>query len=132
MHVSRDSNLKGMVLDSPFYSFTELTKDLVNTHTKIPSFIANMLRSILRKSILSKAGVDISFLKTFEFAKLCTIPALFVVAKGDDLVWPVHGHKLLKEYKCIKKDILEVEGDHNSDRPDIMFDSVSLFFQQIF
>lgn len=69
MHLARDSNIKGAVFDSPFYSFTDLTRDLVSRHTKIPAFIANMIRSILRKSIMTKAGFDINALKTYEYAQ---------------------------------------------------------------
>lgn len=52
---------------------------------------------------------------------------MFAVANGDDFVLPHHGEKLFEKYAG-DKNLVKLEGDHNSQRPDFFFDSVSIFF----
>lgn len=65
-----------------------------------------------------------------NYVDKCFIPALFVVAKGDDFVRPYHGESMYDKYAG-DKNIIKVEGDHNSERPYFMLDSVSIFFYTI-
>ena len=51
-----------MVLDSPFSSLNRLTLDLAKTHSKIPQIIAKIISRFLRRSILSRTGMDIDLL----------------------------------------------------------------------
>ena len=69
-------------------------------------------------------------LNPVEFVDKCFIPALFVVAKGDDFVRPHHGELLYEKYAG-DKNLIKVEGDHNSERPEFMLDSVSIFFHTV-
>lgn len=54
------------------------------------------------------------------------IPAFFVVAKDDDFVYPKHG-KLLYEKYGGDKVLKEVEGSHNSTRPEYVINSIFIF-----
>lgn len=56
----------------------------------------------------------------------CFIPALFVAAQNDDFVPPHHSEAIVARYGGDKNLIL-VEGDHNSNRPRFMSDSVAIF-----
>jgi len=127
LHASREPLIAGMVLDSPFSNLTTLSKELVAYYTKIPAFIANIARKFVRKTVMAKANFDISLLNPIEFVPICYAPALFVVAKGDDFVMPHHGESLHAKYGG-DKNLIRVEGDHNSDRPQFFLDSVSIFF----
>lgn len=40
---------------------------------------------------MKKVSLDIGKLNPIEYVSKCFIPALFVVAKGDDFVRPHHG-----------------------------------------
>eukprot|EP00350_Pseudokeronopsis_sp_OXSARD2_P004565 CAMPEP_0170551682 /NCGR_PEP_ID=MMETSP0211-20121228/9684_1 /TAXON_ID=311385 /ORGANISM="Pseudokeronopsis sp., Strain OXSARD2" /LENGTH=137 /DNA_ID=CAMNT_0010859009 /DNA_START=610 /DNA_END=1023 /DNA_ORIENTATION=+ len=71
-----------------------------------------------------------SKLNPIDYVNKCYTPALFVVAKGDDFVRPHHGEMLFNKYAG-DKNIIRVEGDHNSERPLFMLDSVAIFFYQI-
>lgn len=91
MHASRDTTIAGMVLDSPFSNLNKLSMELVKTHSKIPVFLASFMQKFIRKTIISKVKMDISKLNPIDYVDKCFIPALFVVAKGDDFVRPHHG-----------------------------------------
>lgn len=58
------------------------------------------------------------------------MPSLFIVAKGDDFVGPHHGEKMFELYPG-DKNLIRVEGDHNSVRPFFMMDSIAIFFHQL-
>ena len=127
MYASRDATIACMVLDSPFSNLNKLSKELVTTYTKIPVFVANIARHFVRKTVLAKAKFDLNQLNPIDFVSECYSPALFVVAKGDDFVRPHHGKRLFEKYAG-DKNMIEVEGDHNSTRPSFFNDSVSIFF----
>jgi fermentation-respiration switch protein FrsA (DUF1100 family) len=130
LHTYREPTIAGMVLDSPFSNLNNLSIELVKTHTKIPVFVASLAQKFVRKTILSKCNLDINKLNPIEYVSNCFIPVLFVVAKGDDFVRPHNGEKLFKEYAG-DKNIIRVEGDHNSERPPFMMDSVGIFFYNV-
>ena len=83
-----------MVLDSPFSNLNQLSLELAKTHTNIPGFIAKIVQKLIRNSIKSRTEMDINSLNPLEYAPNCFIPALFIVAKGDDFVRPHHGETL--------------------------------------
>lgn len=74
--------------------------------------------------------MDIEKLNPIQYIPQCFIPCLFIVAKGDDFVRPRHGEEMYLIYPG-DKNIIKVEGDHNSARPYFMMDSVSIFFHQL-
>ena len=55
------------------------------------------------------------------------IPAMFAVALGDDFIPPHHTYDLYHAYAGDKQ-LCEVEGDHNSVRPNDFFEKVTSFF----
>lgn len=85
----------------------------------------------LRKSILSRTSMDIEKLNPIDHVAQCFIPTVFVMARGDDFVNPHHGEDLYQLYGG-DKNLIYVEGDHNSERPQFMNDSVSIFFHNVF
>lgn len=58
----------------------------------------------------------------------CFIPALFIAGKHDDFISPQHSQQIHDAYAGDKNLIL-VEGDHNSIRPRFMYHSVANFLQ---
>jgi len=125
MFAAEDPSIAGLVLDSPFSSLKTLVGELVKRYAKLPGFVAAVARKIVRKTILSKNNVDIDLLNPIDFVSYA--PALFVVAKEDDFVLPSHGRELFHAYQG-DKNLIEVEGDHNSNRPQFMLDSAAIFF----
>jgi hypothetical protein len=56
----------------------------------------------------------------------CYIPALFVAASGDDFV-PSHHSQQIHDRYAGDKNIIIVDGDHNTMRPQFLFDSAGIF-----
>jgi hypothetical protein len=128
LHTSRDPSIAGIALDSPFSNLNMLSLELAKTHTKIPQFIAKIAQKFIRSSIKSRTKLDTEKHNPVEYVGKCFTPALFVVAKNDEFVRPHHGETMFKLYAGEDKNIIRVEGDHNSDRPHFMMDSVAIFF----
>lgn len=116
-----------MVLDSPFASMKTLSYELAKKYSNLPKFILSFVYSKIRSTIKEKAGFDINALKPIKMAPNCLQPALFLTAKGDDFVLPHHTQQVFEQYGG-DKDILYIDGDHNSPRPNECLQRVARFF----
>lgn len=133
LHAERDPSIAGMVLDSSFSDLSVLADELVEHARKqgifAPSFAVYLLSKFIRSSVLKTAGLDIKTLSPIEHADRCFVPALFIAAEHDQFIIPKHSQTIYEKYGGDKNLIL-VEGDHNSIRPRYMYDSVAIFLQQ--
>lgn len=127
LHGDRDPSIGGMVLDSPFADMKQLVSELAKTYTKIPSIFVSAAMKLVRSSIKSKANFDVYDLTPISHVKECFIPALFAAANSDDFILPHHSEELHAAYAG-DKNLVKLEGDHNSPRPSFFFDSVVIFF----
>lgn len=84
--------------------------------------------NFVRSSVQKSAGFDIKKLSPIAHVDACFIPALFVAGENDQFVAPSHSRKLYEKYAGDKNLVL-VEGDHNSPRPLYLFDSIAIFLQ---
>ncbi|KAL6046202.1 Alpha/beta hydrolase, related [Balamuthia mandrillaris] len=126
-----DPSIACMVLDSPFSSLTKVAKELVESaQVKIPKMMVNLGLRMIRKTILSKVKFDINKLEPIAAVESCFIPALFAHGKDDTFIGVHHSNELYAKYAGDKNLIL-VEGDHNSARPRFFFDSVTIFFHNM-
>merc|ERR1712127_865331 len=75
-----------------------------------------------------QAGMDIRSISPIQHADKCFIPALFVAGEHDDFINKRHSEEIHARYAG-DKNMIVVEGDHNSPRPKFVFDSVSIFLQ---
>ena len=83
---------------------------------------------MLQGSVKKQAGFNIRQISPIIHADKCFIPALFVAGEHDDFIKKHHSEQLHKKYAG-DKNLIIVEGDHNSPRPKFMFDSASIFLQ---
>jgi pimeloyl-ACP methyl ester carboxylesterase len=129
MHGDRDPSLAGMVLDSPFTSLRDLSEELVDVFVgvRLPKWMVSIAMNMIRSTIKNKARFDINDITPVTHADKSFIPALFVAAKGDTFIHPSHARKLYESYAGDKNLVL-VDGDHNSARPKFFMDSVAIFF----
>lgn len=74
------------------------------------------------------AGFNIRDLCPIAHAHRTFIPALFVAGRNDDFIRPHHSQQIHDLYAG-DKNIVLVEGDHNSPRPSFLYDSVFIFLQ---
>ena len=130
LHGERDPSIAGMILDSPFSDLRALAEDMVEKGRQQGMFAPGLLVSLvlrwIRQSVQKKAEFDINDISPIKHADKCFIPALFIAGKDDDFINPSHSQKLHDLYAG-DKNIILVEGGHNSYRPAFMFDSVQIF-----
>jgi alpha/beta superfamily hydrolase len=127
LHGHRDPSIAGMVLDSPFSDLKDLAHELAKKHTKIPGFILSGAIKLVRNTIKKKAHFDIQELSPIKHVENCFIPALFGVGMQDDFIDPAHSQKIHAKYAG-DKNLIQFDGDHNSERPPFFFDSAAIFF----
>lgn len=132
MHGDRDPSIACMILDSSFADLTQLASEMVEKGREqgivVPQFVVNIAIRMIRNSIKKNANFDIKHISPIAHADKCFIPALFVAGEHDDFINPKHSRQIHDRYAG-DKNIILVEGDHNSPRPKFMFDSASIFLQ---
>jgi hypothetical protein len=130
MYGDRDPTIAGMILDSPFSSLQMLVEELVKDKVSLPNFIVNQALKLVKSTVSKKAHFKLDDIEPIKYAKTCFIPALFVAAKDDNFVKPHHA-KILHDSYPGDKNIVSIEGDHNSSRPRFFKDSAAIFFYNV-
>ena len=132
MHGDRDPSIACMILDSSFADLTQLCEEMVDKGKDqgihVPSFVVAMAIRMLQSSVKKQAGFNLKLISPISHADKCFIPALFVAGEHDDFINKRHSQQIYDKYAG-DKNLIVVEGDHNSPRPKFMFDSVSIFLQ---
>lgn len=132
LHGDRDPSIAGMVLDSPFSDLTRLCEEMVDKARdqgiNVPGFVSSVAIRMIRGSVRRQADFDIKDVSPISHAPHCFIPALFVAAENDDFITKSHSLSLHDSYAG-DANMIVVDGDHNSNRPRFMYDSVSIFLQ---
>ena len=130
MFGDRDPSIACMILDSPFADLTQLCEELVDKGREqgivVPGFVVGMAIRMLQGSVKKQAGFNLKQISPISHVDKCFIPALFVAGEHDDFIKKHHSEQLHEKYAG-DKNIIIVEGDHNSPRPKFMFDSASIF-----
>ncbi len=127
MYGDRDPTIAGMVLDSPFSSLKLLVEELVKDKVNLPNFVINQALKLVKSTVQKKANFKLDDIEPVKFAERCFIPALFVAANNDNFVKPHHA-KILHDIYPGDKNLVNIEGDHNSHRPRFFKDSATIFF----
>lgn len=132
MHGYRDPSIACMILDSPFADLTQLCEEMVAKGKEqgihVPGVVTNIAIRMLQSSVKKQANFNLKLISPISHADRCFIPALFVAGEHDDFIQKHHSEQIYDRYAG-DKNLIIVEGDHNSPRPKFMFDSVSIFLQ---
>lgn len=132
MFGDRDPSIACMILDSPFADLTQLCEEMVEKAREqgiiVPGVVVGVAIRMLQSSVKKQAGFNLRSITPIAHAGKCFIPALFVAGEHDDFIKPHHSEAIHAKYAG-DKNIIIVEGDHNSPRPKFMFDSASIFLQ---
>jgi fermentation-respiration switch protein FrsA (DUF1100 family) len=132
MFGDRDPSIACMILDSPFADLTQLAEEMVEKGRDqgivVPTFVVSMALRMITNSVKKQANVNIKNISPISHADKCFIPAFFVAGEHDDFIKKHHAEAIYEKYAG-DKNIIIVEGDHNSPRPKFMFDSASIFLQ---
>ena len=132
MFGDRDPSIACMILDSPFADLTQLAEEMVEKGREqgivVPTFVVSVALRMIQNSVKKQANVNIKHISPVSHVDKCFIPALFVAGEHDDFIKKHHAETLYERYAG-DKNLIIVEGDHNSPRPKFMFDSASIFLQ---
>jgi len=129
----RDPSIAGMVVDSAFADLmqliNELGQGLREQGLRVPGFAISMAVSLIRRSVRRRANFDPKDVAPIANGSRSFIPALFAHAERDAFIKPGHSQQLHEAYAGDKNLVL-FDGDHNSPRPDFLFDSAVIFLRQ--
>lgn len=132
LHGSRDHSIAAMVCDSAFADLTQLAEELVDrarsNGLSVPGFIVSIAIRMVRNSVHKQANFKLEDVSAINQVEKSFVPTLFVAADSDDFIAPHHSRQLHDKYAGDKNLVL-VEGDHNSPRPRFLFDSAAIFLQ---
>ena len=132
MFGDRDPSIACMILDSPFADLTQLCEEMVekarDQGVVVPGIVASLAIRLIQSSVKKQAGFNIKSISPIAHADKCFIPVLFVAGEHDDFIKKHHSEALHDKYAG-DKNLIIVEGDHNSPRPKFLFDSATIFLQ---
>jgi hypothetical protein len=112
----RFCHISCLVLDSPFSSVSTMVSDVAKNQMNLPSFISSMGLHIMKNTIKSKINFDVTLLEPIVSVQKLTIPAAFIYAKEDKLVYPIRMNEYYNVYRGKNKILIPSEFEHNSDR----------------
>lgn len=106
-----------MVLDSPFSNLKEMLIKIGQNKVKMPAVVLSMALTLISSTINQKLGVDLLSLEPGKTAEKCNVPAVFIVAKNDEILPPKSVLDIYERYKSTQKAIIySLEGTHNTER----------------
>ncbi|KAF4667006.1 hypothetical protein FOZ61_008975 [Perkinsus olseni] len=128
LHGDRDPSIAGMVIDSAFQDMRTLAADLAQQlGFRIPGLMLSAVLGMLRLSVKSRAHFDIFDLEPIAHVDQTYIPALFTAARGDTFINPRNTDALFEKYAG-DKNLVKVDGNHNTTRPKFLMHSIAIFF----
>lgn len=86
-----------LVLDSPFCSWMQITKEIAAKRSKLPHFVTDMMINLVRNMVLKKHGIDLSMVDVSNCQDIA-VPAIFIYSKEDELVSWKHSDSIFKHY----------------------------------
>ncbi|KAF4714681.1 hypothetical protein FOZ63_022553 [Perkinsus olseni] len=127
LHGDRDPSIAGMI-DSAFQDMRTLSTDLAQQlGFRIPGLMLSAVLGMLRLSVKSRAHFDIFDLEPIAHVDQTYIPALFTAARGDTFINPHNTDALFGKYAG-DKNLVKVDGNHNTTRPKFLMHSIAIFF----
>ncbi|KAF4699840.1 hypothetical protein FOZ63_007322, partial [Perkinsus olseni] len=128
LHGDRDPSIAGMVIDSAFQDMRTLATDLAQQlGFRIPGLMLSAVLGMLRLSVKSRAHFDIFDLEPIAHVDQTYIPALFTAARGDTFINSRNTDALFEKYAG-DKNLVKVDGNHNTTRPKFLMHSIAIFF----
>jgi len=134
LYVERDPALGAICLDSPFASLRQLAEELAQSDRvafPVPSWLVTAALALVRMRVKALADFDIEDLVPLEHAKQSHVPAIFLHARQDTFILPAHSRRLYDAYAG-DKELVTVDGDHNSERSEQVINHAVGFFKRAF
>lgn len=127
IYIHSDDRIKATVMDSPFADFRLLTKQLCYNYKSIPFWLVDFGLMFVKKTILTKTGLDVDRLQPLDYTSKTTSPGFFVHAMNDELIPLEHTIKLFESYQG-EKSLNVCEGGHNTPRKNHILKKIGNFF----
>jgi alpha/beta superfamily hydrolase len=109
--------VSALVLDSPFSCLKGMIEQIGLDKFGMPSFVVKIAMKVISGTVHQKLGVNIFDLQPAKNAAKCNIPALFIVAKNDQILPPMSVMEIYNNYPATKKVIIHsADGGHSSER----------------
>ncbi|KAL7690957.1 putative Zinc finger, RanBP2-type, serine aminopeptidase, S33, alpha/Beta hydrolase [Plasmopara halstedii] len=132
LHADRDPSIAGIVVDSAFASLEQLVEEVVERGRKegltLPGFLVKIVLKFIRSSVKKRAHFNLRRLAPIDHAPVSFVPAMIVAAEHDTFIAPHHSDQIFAAYGG-DKNLIKVDGDHNSSRPQFLLDSAAIFLQ---
>ena len=130
LYAYKDPRVKAICVDSPFERFEKLAEELVIKQINLPKFLIAGALKIIKSTVKSKNGLDISKLNPIEKVEKTYQPALFVHAINDELIKVEHSINLFNNYGGEKSLKCCDSGGHNTKRPKLIKNEIGEFFKK--
>ena len=130
LYTYKDPRVKAICVDSPFERFEKLAEELVIKQINLPKFLISGALKLIKSTVKSKNGLDISKLNPIEKVEKTYQPALFIHAINDELINVEHSINLFNNYGGPKSLKCCDTGGHNSKRPKIVKNEIGDFFKK--
>ena len=117
LSIINESNVIGCISDSAFSSLSQLVKDLSSDFGIIGCF-SGLALWILSNKIKNLYQFDIKECSPITIASELKIPIRIIHGINDDFIPISHSNDLYQIYSGENKEFWQVEGDHNTDRPE--------------
>eukprot|EP01017_Pseudomicrothorax_dubius_P022218 TRINITY_DN2397_c0_g1_i2.p1 TRINITY_DN2397_c0_g1~~TRINITY_DN2397_c0_g1_i2.p1 ORF type:complete len:515 (+),score=15.77 TRINITY_DN2397_c0_g1_i2:109-1653(+) len=115
-YASTHSNVKALVLDSPFSDLRSLAHELSQRAVSLPNFVISGVLSMVASSVEERIGIDIMKLSPKDAAFKIFIPGFFAVGEHDEMTPVKHTKSIYNCYAGPKKFHL-MKASHTSERP---------------
>ena len=111
-----------------FRSAQELVERGKQHGVHVPQIVVSMVMRMLKSSVKQEARFNIKHISPVSHAPKCFIPAMIVAGEHDDFIKKRHAEVIHRQYAG-DKNLVIVDGDHNSPRPRYMIQGAMLFLQ---
>ena len=105
----------GRISDSSFTSIPDMCSAIAIS-MNLPSFFVPAVIWFLKKQVIRHAKFNIESVSPISIKRQNEVPAVFGHAKDDEFIPFEQCRKLCSHYPCKKKEIVVLEGGHNSKR----------------
>ena len=130
LYAYKDPRVKAICVDSPFERFEKLAEELVKKQINLPSFLIAGALALIKSTVKSKNGLDISKLNPIEKVDKTFQPAIFIHAINDELINVEHSMNLFNNYGGPKSLKCCDVGGHNTKRPKMVRTEIGEFFKK--
>lgn len=130
-YCTQNTDIKSLILDSPFGSLRELALHIGNEKTWLPYFIIDIFLNFLNPRIKEKSGVELDDINNHTIINNMDVACLFVTSENDNVVKCEQVQRLFDEYRG-QKELMYIESDHHEMRDEAALRTILQFLCKTF